>query len=100
VARDPSLARRFGTLFAACSAPDPLAREQALVALLAHLARRHAASPRPPAPGRAAVAGARARIDEDPSAPVTLAELAAAVGTGRYQLLRGFAREVSLTPHA
>jgi AraC-like DNA-binding protein len=43
---------------------------------------------------------ARDRIDADPAAPLTLASLAAEAGTSRYQLLRAFAREIGLTPHA
>jgi AraC-like DNA-binding protein len=31
---------------------------------------------------------------------VTLAELAALSGVSRFQLLRGFAREIGITPHA
>jgi AraC-like DNA-binding protein len=43
---------------------------------------------------------ARRRIDDDPAAPLTLIDLAAEVGLSRYQLIRGFARELNLTPHA
>jgi AraC-like DNA-binding protein len=43
---------------------------------------------------------ARARIDEDPSSPVTLAELAALSGVSRYQIVRAFSRELGTTPHA
>ncbi len=43
---------------------------------------------------------ARSRIDADPAVPLTLASLAAEAGTSRYQLLRAFARELGLTPHA
>lgn len=32
--------------------------------------------------------------------PATLAELAALSGVSRFQLLRGFARETGITPHA
>jgi AraC-like DNA-binding protein len=42
----------------------------------------------------------RERIDADPAANLTLAGLAAETGTSRYQLLRAFARELGLTPHA
>jgi AraC-like DNA-binding protein len=48
----------------------------------------------------ACVRRVRARIDANPAAPYTLVELAGAVGLSRYQLIRGFAREVGLTPHA
>ena len=43
---------------------------------------------------------ARDRIDADPAARMTLASLAAESGSSRYQLLRAFAREVGMTPHA
>ncbi|GGA51678.1 transcriptional regulator [Nitratireductor aestuarii] len=43
---------------------------------------------------------ARARIDDDPSAPLSLAELAAIGGVSQFQLLRGFSKMTGLTPHA
>jgi AraC-like DNA-binding protein len=46
------------------------------------------------------VTKARARIDDDPSNPVTLAELAALSGTSRYQIVRAFSRELGTTPYA
>jgi AraC-like DNA-binding protein len=46
------------------------------------------------------VVKARARIEEDPSSPTTLAELAALSGVSRYQIVRAFARELGTTPHA
>jgi len=46
------------------------------------------------------IARARARIDADPTAHLSLTELAREAGLSRYQLIRGFARETGLTPHA
>jgi AraC-like DNA-binding protein len=46
------------------------------------------------------VAKALQRVDSAPDTPVSLAELAALSGVSRFQLLRGFAREVGITPHA
>jgi AraC-like DNA-binding protein len=43
---------------------------------------------------------ARAMIDTDPAAPHSLRELAFEQGISRYQLVRAFARELRLTPHA
>ena len=40
------------------------------------------------------------RLNSVPDAHVSLAELAALSGVSRFQLLRGFAREVGITPHA
>jgi AraC-like DNA-binding protein len=48
----------------------------------------------------ATIRRARERIDADPSARLSLTDLAGEVGLSRYQLLRGFARELGLTPHA
>jgi AraC-like DNA-binding protein len=74
--------------------------DTALLKLIARLRRHstaHASSVRRPAP---AIARARARIDADPAAQLTLAQLAEDVGLSRYQLIRGFAHEIGLTPHA
>jgi AraC-like DNA-binding protein len=46
------------------------------------------------------VTRARARIEDDPSQPVTLAELAALSSVSRYQIVRAFAREFGITPYA
>jgi AraC-like DNA-binding protein len=46
------------------------------------------------------VTKALARLDANPTSPVSLAELADLSGVSRFQLLRGFAREVGATPHA
>jgi AraC-like DNA-binding protein len=40
------------------------------------------------------------RLDAAPEVPTSLTELAALSGVSRFQLLRGFAREVGTTPHA
>ncbi|MFX5956846.1 AraC family transcriptional regulator, partial [Acinetobacter baumannii] len=43
---------------------------------------------------------ALARIDDDPSVPVSLDDLANASGLSRFQVLRAFTRATGLTPHA
>ncbi|MFM0194432.1 AraC family transcriptional regulator [Paraburkholderia strydomiana] len=110
VVHDPLLKHLFERLFAvaveAPGAPDALAREQALLELLAHLLDAHATtqassethvlSLRRAGP----IARAKARIDDDPSAPLTLADLAGEAGMSRFQLLRAFAHEIGLPPHA
>lgn len=45
------------------------------------------------------LAGKR-RIDSNPAAPLTLADLAGLCGLSRFQTLRGFAMATGLTPHA
>jgi AraC-like DNA-binding protein len=102
VARDPVLARHFAVLFACLTAapPDCLATEENLLRSLMCLLRRHGMASssftgRPPC-----VAKALHRLDSAPDARVSLAELAALAGVSRFQLLRGFTREVGITPHA
>jgi AraC-like DNA-binding protein len=99
--RDPLLAERFVRLFASvtASAPEPLKTEESLLGLIMHVLSRHGW--RQPPPSRPPpVARALERMDAAPASPVTLAELATLSGVSRFQLLRGFAREIGTTPHA
>ncbi|CAH2933601.1 MAG: Transcriptional regulator, AraC family [uncultured Paraburkholderia sp.] len=126
VVHDPLLKLLFERLFAVAVQPsdagDDLAREQALLALIAHLLSAHASRDLGRALGRdvgrklgcdtnrhahalsslsrGPIARAKARIDDDPSAPLTLADLADEAGISRFQLLRSFAHETGLPPHA
>ncbi|WP_106277648.1 AraC family transcriptional regulator [Paraburkholderia sp. BL25I1N1] len=106
VAHDPLLKRLFERLFVvaveAPIVPDDLAREEALLELLGHVVRIHATRPSRSRSTDASgpIARAKARIDDDPSSPLTLADLAADTGMSRFQLLRGFAHEMGLPPHA
>jgi AraC-like DNA-binding protein len=100
--RDRSLAKLFARLFrrATHPFPDRLAAEEDLLRSLMHVVRRHglrrpsAAEPSP------CVSKALQRLDAAPEVTTSLAELAALSGVTRFQLLRGFAREVGTTPHA
>lgn len=79
---------------------DALAEEEALLRTLMLALRRHGARP-PAMPGAPpGISAARNRLDAAPETPVTLAELAELAGLSRFQLLRGFAREFGVTPHA
>lgn len=71
--------------------------QERLILLLAGLlhSKRHSSAFVPPQ-----LARVKARIDDDPAAPVTLAELAREAGLSRFQVLRGFAGLTGLTPHA
>jgi AraC-like DNA-binding protein len=106
VAHDPLLKRLFERLFNVAVevpfVPDDLAREEALLELLGHLVRVHATRPIRSSSTDALgpIARAKARIDDDPSSALTLADLAADAGMSRFQLLRGFAHEMGLPPHA
>lgn len=74
-------------------------REEALLLLLAAVAseRGEIAEERRVPEG---IRIARSLVDDDPSAPVSLSDLARESGLSRFQVLRGFARETGLTPHA
>lgn len=80
---------------------EMMACETAILSLVARLIGAHSTSgPRSDRGPTACIRRARNRIDDDPLAALTLVELAREVGLSRYQLIRGFARELGLTPHA
>jgi AraC-like DNA-binding protein len=94
---DPALRRLFE---AALACNEGMACETAVLNLVAGLGV-HATSGSGKRRGpTACVRRARERIEDDPAAPLTLRELAREAGLSRYQLLRAFARELGLTPHA
>ena len=102
VARDRRLARQVLRLFANLERPvaDSLATEESLVACLMHVMHKHRVGRAKTKCASPPVAAAIRRLDAEPGAPTSLAELAALSGISRFQLLRGFAREVGTTPHA
>lgn len=100
VARGAALAGAFERWHARLEAgAGELACDEAQVALLATVLARQAgvALPRP---ASASIARVRQRLDDDPARDPGLAALAAEAGLSRFQLLRAFARELHLTPHA
>jgi len=107
VTRDVSLSACMARLyaFAWSEGADPLEEEEALLALLARVARCCEGG-RPPSPSpvsatasEAAVARARALVDVAYAAELTLADLAQAAGLSRFALIRAFSDETGLTPH-
>jgi AraC-like DNA-binding protein len=101
---DPDAARRFAAFFAGCrDDPHALAHEVRIVEALVALVGRHAE--------RTGIAGA-ARADAGIAArvrdlladratqTVTLADLEAWTGAGRYRLIRAFRAAYGLPPHA
>jgi AraC-like DNA-binding protein len=76
---------------------DAALAQERLILLLAGLLRD-----KPPSSALVppALAKAKARIDDDPAAPITLAELAREAGLSCFQVVRGFAKVTGLTPHA
>jgi AraC-like DNA-binding protein len=88
------------SLTGGCGACDAMACETALLRLVSRL-ERHSTSKPVRLPGaNPGIRAIRRRIDADPAAPLTLAQLADEAGISRYQLIRGFVAGVGLTPHA
>jgi len=102
VLRSDALTNAFRALYSALTAPQAaqagLRRDEALALLVYGLVREHPSEPLPAVP--AAIRRARELLDDDPTAPVTLTELACASGLSRFQVVRGFSRAFGLTPHA
>lgn len=100
---DERLRRLFDAAFAHASADvprDAMACETAILRLAAGMHVNAAAAVKVTPGPVASIRQVRDRIDDDPAAPLMLASLAGEVGLSRYQLLRGFARELGLPPHA
>lgn len=98
---DPGLQPLFDVMFAhgkVAPRNDEMAAETKLLSLVAGLLP-HSTSKANLRTSTADIRRARQRIDDDPTAPLSLAELARDSGVSRYQLLRAFARELGLTPH-
>jgi AraC-like DNA-binding protein len=100
---DPDGARLLRTAHHAAEQDDALAASSHLRAALAGLLRRHAArppavEPRPAGPG--AIAAARDILHDRLLDPPPLAELAAAVGSRPFSLVRAFRTATGLPPHA
>ncbi len=74
--------------------------ETAVLRLIARLAVHTTARVVKDAGPTACIRRARQRIDADPAAALTLMDLARQARLSRYQLIRAFARELGLTPHA
>jgi AraC-like DNA-binding protein len=102
---DEPLRRLFLDAFARVTANarvrDLMECETAILRLIARVQVNSTARPDRPGNAEFPIRRARDLIDADPaSQDLTLAALAAEVGLSRYQLLRAFARELGLTPHA
>jgi AraC-like DNA-binding protein len=90
----------------ACTSKAALASDLGLTCetvMLTLVARLHAPLHRRPANldgPTGCIRRCRERIDADPAAHVTLADLAEDAGLSRYQLIRAFAGQLGITPHA
>jgi AraC-like DNA-binding protein len=101
---DEPLRRAFDTAFACAMRLDEsgheMIAETAVLRLGAQLAINLSSKNRKSSRSTVSIRRTRDRIDADPAALLTLTSLAAEAGASRYQLLRAFARELGLTPHA
>ncbi|WP_426240582.1 AraC family ligand binding domain-containing protein [Pararhizobium sp. DWP1-1-3] len=97
VMSDGSAARRLLPVYAAMTQMrETLEPETGFLQLVASMMDRKPASRFiPPSIGRA-----KALLDDDPAAATTLADLAAASGLSRFQVVRAFSEVTGLTPHA
>jgi AraC-like DNA-binding protein len=103
VVDDPEAARLLRSVHASAARGDALASSSALRTALAWVLSRHAARRRRSgAEGAApqAVRAARDLLHERPESPPSLRELAAAVGSSPFALLRAFRATYGLPPHA
>lgn len=103
VVDDPTAARLLRAVHESAGRGDALESSSALRTALRAVLGRHAS--RPPGPGREraaspAVREARDLLHESLTAPPSLEDLAAAVGTGPFALLRAFRAAYGLPPHA
>lgn len=102
VARDAVLGQAFNRLFAnvISPCPDRLATEESLLGASMRLLRSHTTTRLMADGGSPRVARAIQRLNDAADEQVSLAELAALAGVSRFKLLRSFAREMGVTPHA
>ena len=102
VIRDGEMGGHFKTLFSLLigdATEGSLLRDGLLLSLLAAVMREGAGGSREDAVP-ADINRARELIDDDPAAPLTLAELAELCGLSHFRFLRAFTKATGLTPHA
>lgn len=100
VAHDRLLASEVMQWLAALRDPSADGAEERLLACMARVVQRHRIGGRPIALRSPPVARALEWIEAAPAADTSLSELAAACDVSRFQLIRGFMRDVGTTPHA
>ena len=100
--KDHSLSHRLFQLFHAIHQAriETGFLEETLLQCLMHLCHHHLLTLAFPPNITPTIQRAKQYLDDDPSHQTSLGELATLCGLSRFQLLRGFAREVGMTPHA
>ena len=96
----PMLATEFNRTFRLLQGPCAVMRAETAMTKLFAIAVDHSRLKQPRAGAAPSIDRARQLIDAQPAAPIILAELAQACSLTRFQLIRGFARQFGLTPHA
>lgn len=97
VTNDRRVAQSFLPAYAAMmEARETLAPEAGFLQLVASLMDPQPGSSLLPA----SLGRAKALLDDDPAAATTLADLAAASGLSRFQVVRAFTQATGMTPHA
>jgi len=100
VARDPALAGKVMALFRALRSSEGYAAEEGLLACLLHVMQEHRLGGQAMARTSPPVTRAIEWIEAEPDINQPLSALAAASDMSRFQLIRGFMRDVGTTPHA
>ena len=103
LASDPMLVNSFAAFHASLETPSTLLEVESRLVTCIRLALERCSETGSPVlrePGRAALLRARDFIHEHYTRPVSLDELAAKSGLSRFHLVREFAREFSIPPHA
>jgi AraC-like DNA-binding protein len=103
VITDNRAADRFRRLFDACTCPDEgvadLEAEALALMMLREVMRKRWSREGGSSPFQA-IAAVKSLIDDQPTSPITLDDLARVSGLSRFQVLRGFIKSTGLTPHA
>lgn len=103
VIRDRRVADHYRLLFAAMTACPGTARKMEAEEHLFFILQQLLESQKILKDARSvskSIAVAKAKIDDEPAAPLSLEDLARLCGMSRFQVLREFARATGLTPHA
>lgn len=100
VLQDRSVAAHFEAAFALVTSAGEgrLQHDEALFELIARVVVETASTDWRAVPK--AIRTAQEMIDCDPTAAISLSDLARASGLSRFQVLRGFAKSTGMTPHA